>query len=288
MRSTYLALVAAALLPACQCGETPPADTKKDAGKVIPPDAGDEIVLGRDTGACADQDEDGYGPGCPLGTDCDDQDREVHGGATEACGNGKDDDCDGETDEADCGCAWGSTRECFSGGASKAGVGICRRGLQRCDDNRWGSCVGQVLPGTEECDGLDNDCNGSTDEGKRNACGTCGDVPQEICGDGIDNDCNDQMDDGCGTCDPGCQCTAGAACVCHPPINQPCFSGSPQSAGVGECRSGLHDCVQQGAQYVWNLCRGEVLPLAEACADHLDNDCDGSADEDCACSGASQ
>ncbi len=42
-----------------------------------------------------DADGDGY----PLDVDCDDTRAGVHPGATEACGNGLDDDCDGETDE---------------------------------------------------------------------------------------------------------------------------------------------------------------------------------------------
>jgi len=50
-----------------------------------------------------DNDGDGYGPGCPAGNDCDDSDFTVNPGAAEVC-DGKDNNCDGKTDENLAGC----------------------------------------------------------------------------------------------------------------------------------------------------------------------------------------
>ena len=47
---------------------------------------------------CVDLDGDGYGPYCDPGEDCDQSQAAVHDGAAEPC-NGRDDDCDGLTDE---------------------------------------------------------------------------------------------------------------------------------------------------------------------------------------------
>ncbi|OGQ25402.1 MAG: hypothetical protein A2138_26450 [Deltaproteobacteria bacterium RBG_16_71_12] len=49
---------------------------------------------------------------------------------------------------------------------------------------------------TEDCNGVDDDCDGVTDEGVANACGACGAAAAEVC-DLVDNDCDDQVDEEC-------------------------------------------------------------------------------------------
>lgn len=89
--------------------------------------------------------------------------------ATEICGDGIDNDCNGKVDDAPgCACKPGEQRACYSGPPATKDVGACKAGLEVCkpDGSGWGACQGEVLPGQEKCgDSKDNDCNGKTDDG---------------------------------------------------------------------------------------------------------------------------
>ena len=136
------------------------------------------------------------------------------GSSTEVC-DGQDNDCDGSTDEGNPGGGGG----CNTGspGVCSAGTKVCSGGGIVCSQNTGSS--------TEICDGKDNDCDGSTDEGNPGggqSCstgqpGVCGagitacsgggivcvqtQVPGgEICGNNLDDDCDGQTDEGCNDC----------------------------------------------------------------------------------------
>jgi hypothetical protein len=69
--------------------------------------------------------------------------------------NGQDDDCDNLTDE-DFDCELGESQPCQTSCGST--------GEQTCNNNcNWGTCQ----PPAETCNGIDDDCNGQTDEGDR-------------------------------------------------------------------------------------------------------------------------
>ncbi|MEK6901056.1 MAG: putative metal-binding motif-containing protein, partial [Nanoarchaeota archaeon] len=121
-----------------------------------------------------DADEDGFGnpadivEGCakpegyvPNSTDCNDLDEFINILAQELCGPANiDEDCDQSINE-DCPCVEGQTQQCGT-----TDVGACQYGTQRCDiHGLWGECVGNIEPGIEQCNGLDDDCDGETDEG---------------------------------------------------------------------------------------------------------------------------
>jgi len=83
----------------------------------------------------------------------------------------------------------GETKPC-----GDSDIGECEYGEQTCEKGRWGDCIGAVNPIAETCDGKDNDCDGTIDNGVTNRCGGCGPEPEEIC-DRIDNDCDGETDE---------------------------------------------------------------------------------------------
>jgi len=129
-----------------------------------------------------DGDSDGYGNAgltqqactAPSGyvsdsTDCDDGDAAIHPGATELC-DGDDNDCDGLTDDADGGVVGAGTyyRDSDGDGYGDAGSNTTAcaapsgyvSSTTDCDDRD-----AAVNPGASEiCDGVDNDCDGLTDD----------------------------------------------------------------------------------------------------------------------------
>ena len=196
---------------------------------------------------------------------------------TEVC-DGADNNCDGKVDEG-CGCKLGDTQPCYSGDPPTKDIGTCTDGVQTCDlQGKWGACAGEVTPMSEVCDGADNDCDGMKDDGL--GVTTCG---LGICKMTVDNcvngvpvtcvpglptseKCNGVDDDCDGTIDEGCSCTDGAV--------QGCYTGSPATIGVGECKSGTQVCV--GGQ--WGSCSGEMLPAIETC-NAKDDNCNGTSDD---------
>ncbi len=125
--------------------------------------------------------------------------------------NGIDDDCDGEIDQ-------GNPE---GGGPCDTGlVGACSAGTVACDAAQL-LCVQDVQPAPETCDGADNDCNGTIDEGDPGGGLACDTGLEGICSFGttvcamggvqcVQNDqptaevCNTVDDDCDGVIDPGC------------------------------------------------------------------------------------
>jgi hypothetical protein len=258
-------------------GETPPVDGgASDLGADLGSDAGPPD-LGVDLPGCPDGDGDGVPSATCGGGDCDDADPSRYPGATEVC-DGDDEDCDDTTLGPD------------ADGDGAPYFGCCNasgRCGADCDDARATVNVAAF----ESCNGVDDDCDGTVDEGVLAV--ACFDVD----GDGrgplavtevgctlpigattICNDCNDRdatrflgasercngADDDCdGVVDEDCECTTGST--------RPC------GTEVGACRAGTQRCI--GTPSVWEaLCSDAVAPSVETC-DGEDDDCDGAVDE---------
>ena len=100
--------------------------------------------------------------------------------ASEICGDGLDNNCDGRVDE-DCGvlvCTLGQTRDCYTSaqGCQRDGdkfvcKGRCQPGKQTCQTGadgkpEWAPCDDQILPIPELCNNdLDDNCDGEVNEG---------------------------------------------------------------------------------------------------------------------------
>lgn len=188
----------------------------------------------------------------------------------EVC-NGADDDCDADTDEE-----LNATITC--------GLGICQATVDTCVGGVANPCLpGDPNPGGETCDGFDDDCDGTIDEG----C-DCINGNTQPCYSGAPNT------QGVGLCTAGVQtCVQGAwgACVgevlptaelCNgqddncdnvPDDNDPQGGGACSTGLAGICNPGTQHCV--GGTLV---CQQNNQPTAEVC-NNLDDDCNGTPDD---------
>lgn len=183
------------------------------------PTTGDsDSTTGTDTGTPSwlDGDDDGV---TAADGDCDDDDPTVFPGATEDC-NGKDDNCNGVTDEGFGDVDADGTADCEDhedcDGIDNDGDGKADEDFADLDSDGVADCVGDEI-----CDGIDNDGDGLIDEGYDadgdgyTQCGTasgggvsealedCDDTDASInpgateaSGDRVDNNCDGAIDDG--------------------------------------------------------------------------------------------
>lgn len=154
--------------------------------------------------------------------------------------------------DAGVGCTPGDTRPC----PGNVDIGECEPGVQDCsEEGQWGECRDIVGPHPETCDGVDNDCNGLTDDGSADsACGsasrgqagcTAGTCVVASCGAGF-ADCNGVFADGCevslGARDHCARCGESCGWVC-----QPTGCNDPVEISIGVSFA----CARSAAGHVW-------------------------------------
>ena len=194
-------------------------------------------------------------------------------------------------------CGSGETRACTTTCASS--------GTQRCAAERWLGCE----PPIEDCNGADDDCDGSTDErlAPRMCSGSCGGGTESCAGgtwsgctatspmpetcNNLDDDCDSRIDEmltrACSTaCGSGTEtCTLGSFVGCTAPaprteicngVNDDCDAATDENitrACSSACGTGTERCTS-GAFFG---CTAPAVP-AESC-NRADDDCDTVVDE---------
>jgi hypothetical protein len=221
---------------------------------------------------CCDNDGDGM---AEDDGDCNDENSSISPGSQEVC-NGIDDNCNGKTDEAE---EFDIPDLCLK-------KGVCSGTVPFCMGEKGWNCIYPITYNKEKeifCDGLDNDCDGDTDE------------PDDLV---LDVTCKEQ-----GVCKGTkavCDGKNGWTCP-YPEIyyqetetfcdgmDNDCDGLTDEDMKKGEnCISGTGECAKPGK----TVCDSETkLPVCDAkplssegrielCGDGIDNDCDGKTDED--------
>ncbi len=260
----------------------------------------------------------------------------VQGSTTNTCNPGTPAAADASCDNIDNDCD-GSTDEDYAAVATSCGVGACgATGMTSCSSGVVSDSCSPGAPGSGDatCDGIDNDCDGDTDEdyaATNTTCGAgaCSSTGQNLCVsgavvdtcnaaggssddatcDGIDNDCDGQTDEdyvsvatSCGT--GACAASGSTSCVsgavvdsCNPGsfgpstdtscngIDDDCdgqtdedYSPTTTSCGTGACAANGQNLCVNGS--VVDTCSEGTPAASDATCDAVDDDCDGSFDED--------
>ena len=221
-------------------------------------------------------------------------------GAETAC-DGVDENCNGRTDEDFHWIPPARWTGLAPAVGEPCGMGACAGGVVQCrSDRRSAACSTDADAAPEQCDGLDNDCNGLTDEDfawqgatvlldpgdpskGRSPCqgtGECGIFPGEV-------ECRGPGQAGCST-NPGGSTPLDTPETCHNrdddcdgQTDEGLSLADSECRQIGVCAPALVKASCSEGRWV---CDYSAIPVYEGSrelsCDGLDNDCDGQTDED--------
>lgn len=130
----------------------------------------------------------------------------------------------------------------------------CTAQAPRCETTR-GACV--------ECLGEADCAVGTRCDLVRHACALgCAAGTADCDGDPA-NDCEHDL--------------AAGKCACIPGATDSCYDGPAGTVDVGACAAGSRTCMASGL--AWGACETQVVPVPEVCANGVDEDCNGTADD---------
>ena len=192
----------------------------------------------------------------------------VPSSSDDASCDGVDNDCDGAIDED----YVSSATSCGIGACADAGATSCVAGAEVDSCN-----AGTPAADDASCDGVDNDCNGVVDDGfvagvVNCGVGACAAVGSIACVAGVE----------VASCTPGAPAADDANCDgidnnCNGAVDEG-FVSAATSCGVGACAAmGSTSCV---AGAVVDTCTAGTPAATDATCDNIDDDCDGSLNED--------
>ncbi len=160
--------------------------------------------------------------------------------------------------------------------------GVCAGSAAPClEDGTFGACA---LPATHEadeatCDGLDNDCDGATDEGFPDLGRPCDGDDDDLCALGQWRCAEDGAGVVCADDEPQVEVCDGVDDDCDDVVDEDAIDAPPANRQMGVCEGALRVCAGEGGwvepAYVDFAAAYEVV---ETTCDGLDNDCDGRVD----------
>jgi hypothetical protein len=239
-----------------------------------------------------DGDDDGYcaswcsdsGRGDCIEGDCDDANPSANAGRTELCTTSFDDDCDGSNNDIG---ATGCTTYYLDHDDDTYGVTTdtqCRCApTGEYTATRGGDCADSNAArnpaATEQCNGIDDDCNASTADGDAQCAGFCCGSPaacHTCCSAGQCTATHDSCsgyaclcDTGWSDCSSDCDCNTGGAACCS---GTSCIDTSGSGTGSGccnssHCGSGTWTCSGNSCSCAVEVCTGDFCRTSGQCCD---------------------